>query len=278
MKHFLFITALIFSSLSTFSQDIISFKDGKKQECNIDKVTEKEIEYHNFNNLSGPVFVVSLRNVQSYKFEKTNDEVVLIQSRKVVVSEKSMENTTPMKKTSPSSVHYKGYLELSYGNSPFEKNYGTSSKVKAAEIGNVSTSHGIIISNVVFIGVGGQYLKTFNSTAPDGFGGHGDLRFTLINGRSKLIIGGKGGYLKYNLVEKVYESTVQNGTLTTTGGLMINPFISTEMPLTKNNNFVISAGYLMQHYNVVWLKKSGLGTTLFNDDFEYFHFSLGATF
>ena len=54
----------------TFSQDIITLKTGKITTCKIDKITETDIEYHLWDNLSGPIFSISIKNVQDYKLQK----------------------------------------------------------------------------------------------------------------------------------------------------------------------------------------------------------------
>lgn len=112
-----------------------------------------------------------------------------------------------------------------------------------------------------------------------GFIGHGDIRYSVVNlPKFRLNIGGKAGYLQYKLIENVYQSSKQLGVITTTGGLMINPFVSAEIAVSKRNNIIVSGGYLSQKYTVVYDKNGSGRSTLFNDDFEYLHASVGVSF
>ena len=69
MKNFL-LPLLMIVPIITFSQDIITLKTGKITTCKIDKITETDIEYHLWDNLSGPIFSISIKNVQDYKLQK----------------------------------------------------------------------------------------------------------------------------------------------------------------------------------------------------------------
>ena len=86
---------LLFSFLSVsttiFSQDVITSKSGTKTLCKIDKITENSIEYHLWDNLTGPVFIISLKNIKVYVLEKKKE-----MPKQVIISEKVVIPETPV--------------------------------------------------------------------------------------------------------------------------------------------------------------------------------------
>lgn len=69
MKRFLFIlVALLITSLSS-AQDIIVLKDGSTIQAKVIKVTQSEVEYKKFNNLEGPIYTISTRDLQCINYE-----------------------------------------------------------------------------------------------------------------------------------------------------------------------------------------------------------------
>ena len=260
----------------------ITFKNGTVKSVNVTEITDTEVKYTKSDN-SSIIYTVLKTDLNSILYKNEEKEVwngtviaPKIETFTVVEEHKSLDFYTPNNK----SINYKGYIEVSYATSPFEKNYGVNNtKIKAADVLMASTSHGILLNDLFFVGLGGQYLKTLSSGATNGFIGHGDIRYSILNStKFRLNIGSKIGYLQYKLIENVYQSSSQIGVLTTTGGLMINPFLSGEIAVSTSNNLIISGGYLSQKYIIIYDKNGSGRSTLFNDDFEYFNFTVGLSF
>lgn len=285
-KLFTIVVFILVSAFNLFSQDLINYKNGTMRECRIEKVTDTQIFYKKKPYTDGIVFIADLKDLESYMIEKNkvSANVPKIESAKpsppavvVVETPKQKPIITPV---NGSLIRYKGYVEANYANSPFEKNYGSSNtKITAADVLTVSTSHGILLDDL-FVGIGGQYLKTLSTNGGNGFIAHADLRYFVMNNQKfKLNVGAKAGFLQYSMNENVYQGTTPLGILSSTGGLMINPFVSGEIPVSNANNLVVSLGYLFQQYKVIYTKNGAGGTsTLFNDGFEYLNFSVGVSF
>lgn len=80
MKKVLFV--VVFSPSLFFSQDIIKKVDGSIVESKILEVSNTEVKYKKFSNLSGPVFILEKKEISEVKYEngeieklrKTNNE------------------------------------------------------------------------------------------------------------------------------------------------------------------------------------------------------------
>ena len=177
------------------------------------------------------------------------------------------------------NLKYKGYGEINYSLGMGTPEIYSGIKGKPADIGLLSTSHGILLADKFFVGIGGSYNVTLKSGGESGFGVHGDLRYNIVNfNETKLFIGGRAGLLFTEKVSNVSKNQY-DGLVRLKSGLTINPFISLELPVMPNNNLVISAGYRSQFYKLTLEGQAGKSTQiLFNDDFEYLNFSIGVSF
>ena len=103
------------------------------------------------------------------------------------------------------------------------------------------------------------------------------MRYNFVTvGKVNLLLGSRIGYLIFSKSTDIPAKGNLTQRLILQGGLLINPFVSAEIPINPSNNLVISAGYRSQFYK---LYTSGQNVqTLFNDDFEYLNFSIGISF
>lgn len=69
---------LFFSFSSFFSQDIIHFKNGNKDEVKVLELNSFEVKYKKFNNLNGPNFISNKSEIDSIRFENGTIENVSV--------------------------------------------------------------------------------------------------------------------------------------------------------------------------------------------------------
>ena len=95
--NLILILTFLLAPMSIFSQDVIVSKLGKKTLCKIDKISETTVEYHLWDNLTGPTFIVSLKNIKEYILEKKTETLAQIPvSNNVIVQEKAtVQETIP---------------------------------------------------------------------------------------------------------------------------------------------------------------------------------------
>tara|TARA_X000000368_G_scaffold296230_1_gene235804 strand:- start:617 stop:1348 length:732 start_codon:yes stop_codon:yes gene_type:complete len=74
MRYIIFTLTLIFS-FSSYSQDKIYFKDGSKIEAKVLTVSESQIQYKKFNNLSGPTFEIGISKINLIIYEDGSDQI-----------------------------------------------------------------------------------------------------------------------------------------------------------------------------------------------------------
>lgn len=74
MRYIIFTLTLIFS-FSSYSQDKIYFKDGSKIEAKVLTVSESQIQYKKFNNLSGPTFEIGISKINVIIYEDGSDQI-----------------------------------------------------------------------------------------------------------------------------------------------------------------------------------------------------------
>lgn len=78
MKRILIIAFVLFgwSVFSANAQDLIVLRDGNVIEAKVTEITPTEIKYKRFNNLNGPVIVISKTDVLSIRYENKTTEVI----------------------------------------------------------------------------------------------------------------------------------------------------------------------------------------------------------
>lgn len=75
-RFFLSLFAIVFTCLC-FAQDIIVLKDGSTLLARVTKVTQSVVEYKKFNNLTGPDYTISTKELQCINYENgTKDTFV----------------------------------------------------------------------------------------------------------------------------------------------------------------------------------------------------------
>ena len=76
-------------SLSSFSQDVLFFQDGSKEEVKVLEINSQEISYKKYTNLEGPAYVINRNEVVLINFANGEHELI------------SPVKTLPMKKEKP---------------------------------------------------------------------------------------------------------------------------------------------------------------------------------
>ena len=79
-------TAILFIlvTININAQDKIYFNDGTTLETKISNMTEVEMQYKRFDNLSGPTFTIGLENVNMVVFENGTHQMINTKPKKVV--------------------------------------------------------------------------------------------------------------------------------------------------------------------------------------------------
>jgi hypothetical protein len=77
----------LITNLSLLSQDIINLKDGNEIYSKVLKISEKEIEYKKFSNINGPVYVKSISEISSIKYENGTIESFHSQEKAITSSQ-----------------------------------------------------------------------------------------------------------------------------------------------------------------------------------------------
>ncbi len=78
---FLTILTLLITQIHAFSQDIIVFQDGSIAKVKVKKISENQIEYSKFDNLSGPIYTISSEKILSLTYENGSVEKFQAQSK-----------------------------------------------------------------------------------------------------------------------------------------------------------------------------------------------------
>lgn len=68
---------LLFSTLSSFSQDIVTLKTGEEIRAKVLEVSVSEIKYKRFDNLSGPIYVLPKSGIEKIEYENGTTEEML---------------------------------------------------------------------------------------------------------------------------------------------------------------------------------------------------------
>jgi hypothetical protein len=68
------ILPLLLLSLSAFSQDVISKKDGTELKVKVTEVTDEAIKYKKFENLDGPTYSLETAKIVKIKYENGSEE------------------------------------------------------------------------------------------------------------------------------------------------------------------------------------------------------------
>ncbi len=77
IKQFCITTLFVFISIISFAQDIIITTDAKRIEAKILEISELEIRYKDFDNIEGPIFILSTNKIRSITY--ANGKVSLFQ-------------------------------------------------------------------------------------------------------------------------------------------------------------------------------------------------------
>ena len=79
MKKLIFLCVVMLASVCAFAQDVIIKRDASKIQAKIIEVSDSEVRYKNFNNQSGPTFVVKTDDIATIMYE--NGEVQLFEKK-----------------------------------------------------------------------------------------------------------------------------------------------------------------------------------------------------
>lgn len=85
MKQVLFIAILCLISSFIHAQDIITMKDGSEIKAKVVEMGVNEIKYKKFENLDGPIYVLTKSDVFMIKYENGQKEVIQVETNKTEV-------------------------------------------------------------------------------------------------------------------------------------------------------------------------------------------------
>ena len=86
MKKYTSVILFMLISTSINAQDKIYFNDDSTLETKISAVSETDIQYKRFDNLSGPTFTIGLENINMIVFENGTHQIINVRPKKVVSS------------------------------------------------------------------------------------------------------------------------------------------------------------------------------------------------
>lgn len=75
MKRFFVLQLIIFFALKVFSQDIITLQNGDTITAKVTKISEQEIEYKKWSNISGPTYTLNIDKIGSIKYVNGETDV-----------------------------------------------------------------------------------------------------------------------------------------------------------------------------------------------------------
>jgi hypothetical protein len=75
MKKLVFVLVAAFSTVFSFSQDVITKSNGEEIKAKVLEVSQTEIKYKKFDNLNGPTFSISKNDVFMVKYENGSKDV-----------------------------------------------------------------------------------------------------------------------------------------------------------------------------------------------------------
>jgi hypothetical protein len=75
MKKLVFVLVATFSTVFSFSQDVITKSNGEEIKAKVLEVSQTEIKYKKFDNLNGPTFSISKNDVFMVKYENGSKDV-----------------------------------------------------------------------------------------------------------------------------------------------------------------------------------------------------------
>lgn len=75
MKNILVLFILVFTTISSFAQDIITKKNGDEIQAKVLTVNNKEISYLKWNNQNGPTYTIAIDEVFMIKYENGEKDV-----------------------------------------------------------------------------------------------------------------------------------------------------------------------------------------------------------
>ena len=173
---------------AVYSQDIIVTKDAKKIEAKITEVSKSEIRYKEFDNLDGPIFVLSTDEIntiiysngkvtlfETYTPQKESQEVQSGEGKANVANGQALsnqdesgnvsENANTMSKGKANLYH--GYLELSGFFESLKNNTGLYVGNNIAGGIGLDGIDGCRFNKYVFLGIGIGLYAEFYSTKVD---------------------------------------------------------------------------------------------------------------
>lgn len=99
MKRLLLIFALIVLKLN--AQDTIRFKNGITKAVKVSEIGLNEVRYNDFNNLTGPIYVVNKKEITSIRYSNGTEDKF---SELETISQSTVTSSNPASKTSPTKV------------------------------------------------------------------------------------------------------------------------------------------------------------------------------
>lgn len=99
MKRLLLIFALF--ALKLNAQDTIRFKNGITKAVKVSEIGLNEVRYNDFNNLTGPIYVVNKKEITSIRYSNGTEDKF---SELETTSQSTATSSNPANKTSPTKV------------------------------------------------------------------------------------------------------------------------------------------------------------------------------
>ena len=150
------------------AQDVIINKLGKKTLCKIDKITETTLHYHSWENLTGPSYEISVKNVKEYILEKkivenpVKVEPPIIQA----VQEPKLTPATeiPLMRQSPSKGEFKSQSSITNQAAVKAENDSKPSIFTKSNVNNDLFQQGKNDAKIYYTGYKGAGTGTFITT------------------------------------------------------------------------------------------------------------------
>lgn len=79
-------------AVSTYAQDLIIKKDGSEIKVKVNEISETEIKYRKWDNLDGPIYIESRRDIVMIRYENGTNEIIYKETTPTI-SEKPAEET-----------------------------------------------------------------------------------------------------------------------------------------------------------------------------------------
>ena len=229
MKRIITLLLLILSVYGAFSQDVITYKNGKTQKVVVLTTNENDITCQNFE--SKEQFTISKTFLSNIKYQEGKTEpfgVVLPKPEKKVQIATTITNNNVIIEPTYEPTVYKAFVDLGYAGSLTE---GVGGKFL------LTTSHGVLLNNRIFAGAftGLAYDgKKEAVSIPIGL----DIKVKIGTEYSTFWIGGRAG--TFTKVSGEFDTW-----------FFYHPNVSFGSKVGKKSDLVFSLGYLGQQVTLL---------------------------